>query len=136
MNEIKCYFNKDWDKAIETLQDRRKFYESQIAHLREENEKLKSERYKDEQLTSMKARLKRMESDYYRGFPISEKEAEAIGEWEHNHLKEKHPRALENPGYFGAIGGNFRYEFICTSIGTIGTIKCSCGDEFCFREMD
>ena len=35
----------------------------------------------------------------------------------------------------GAIGGTFTYEFIPTSIGTIGTIKCTCGDSFTFEDL-
>lgn len=95
-------------------------------YLEEEIKKLKSEKYKDEELTKMKEQYDRMMEDYYRGFPISKKEQQKIGEW-----IDKLPKSNE-----GAIGGRFRYEFVPTSIGTIGTIiDTFTGEKLTFQEL-
>lgn len=88
---------------------------------------LRSEAWKDETLQDMKARLKEMEDDYYRGFPISELEQKAISKWKDNHYTKKHNAKTnrERLAMGGAIGGTFHYEFISTSIGTAGI--CICG---------
>lgn len=95
-------------------------------YLEEEIKKLKSEKYKDEELTKMKEQYDRMMEDYYRGFPISKKEQQKIGEW-----IDKLPKSNE-----GVIGGRFRYEFVPTSIGTIGTIiDTFTGEKLTFQEL-
>lgn len=65
------------------------------------------------------------------GFEINNEEYEAIEQWKCDHEKEKHNGKLKH----GAIGGNYTYEFIPTSIGTIGSIRCSCGEYFIFKEI-
>lgn len=72
----------------------------------------------------MKDKLKIMSEEHYRGFPISAEAESQINEWKKNHRHND-----------GAIGGTFTYEFIPTSIGTIGTIKCACGDSFTFEDL-
>ena len=92
---------------------------------------------KDEELQKLRNELEKVKNDSYRGFSISEDEEIEINNWIDNHLEEKHglitlkDRILSQ----GAIGGRFTYEFIPTSIGTIGTIKCTCGDKFTFRDL-
>lgn len=65
-------------------------------------------------------------------FDITENEQKAIDEWVEKHTQEKH----NGSHYSGAIGGRYTYEFTPTSIGTVGVIKCSCGDEFTFKELE
>lgn len=117
-------------KYIETL-------EIQNQHLLEENKKLKNEHYKDEKLSEMKSRLDKMEKEYYRGFPISEEENDRIRSWMNKHDEEVHNAHTlsEKLRLGGCCGGRYSYHFIPTSIGTVGTIKCSCGAEFTFQEM-
>lgn len=99
-------------------------------YLRKENERLKSEAYKDEELSTMKERYDKMKSDYYRGFPISEKENERIKDWINNLTKDEVPTKI------GAIGGRFTYRFTPTSIGIIGTIEDSItGEKLTFQEL-
>lgn len=64
-------------------------------------------------------------------FEITEDEQKNIIKWQNKHIKKKH----KGNTYFGAIGGNWSYEFIPTSIGDIGTVKCDCGEKFTFREL-
>ena len=85
-------------------------------YLWKENERLKSEAYKDEELSDMKEKYDRMSSSYHRGFPISEDENKKITDWIGEQIK-------KNPSDAGAIGGRFIYEFIPTSIGTIGIVQ-------------
>lgn len=87
-------------------------------------QELKQEKWADERLIEMKDKLKTMSEEYYRGFPISAEVESQINEWKKNHRHNG-----------GAIGGTFTYEFIPTSIGTIGTIKCACGDSFTFEDL-
>lgn len=87
-------------------------------------QELKQEKWADERLIEMKDKLKTMSEEYYRGFPISAEVESRINEWKKNHRHNG-----------GAIGGTFTYEFIPTSIGTIGTIKCACGDSFTFEDL-
>ena len=92
--------------------------------LSERIQELMDEKWTDKRLADMQAELDQMRIDYHRGFPISEKEQEKIREWKKNHQH-----------YGGAIGGTFTYEFTPTSIGTVGEIKCTCGEQFTFRDL-
>ena len=71
--------------------------EDYIAELKCENEHLKSENYKDEELIKMQEKLKAAEEEkrealtaYYRGFPISKEEEEFIHSWQKQHDIKEH----------------------------------------------
>jgi len=97
-------------------------------YLRDENNRIKSETYKDEELSKMKEKYDRMISDYYRGFPISEEEGKKIKEWM-NKLMENEPDMKIN-------GARFHYEFYPTSIGIAGWVVDSItGKKFQFQEL-
>lgn len=72
-----------------------------------------------------------MEGETIMYFEITPEEQTKIEKWQNKHIKKKH----KGNNYHGAIGGNWTYEFIPTSIGYIGTVKCSCGEEYTFREL-
>lgn len=121
LNDIKADFQK--------LYDHYRWVSARIEHLEEENKRLKSDAYKDEELAKMKSEYDRMKEDYFRGFPISEEEHKKINEWIDEQMK-------KHPGIGGAIGGRFTYEFLPTGIGTAGTIIDSfTGDKFTFQEL-
>lgn len=65
-------------------------------------------------------------------FVITPEEQEMINDWIEEHTNEVHKGYL----YTGPIGGSFTYKFIPTSIGDIGEVVCSCGEKFCFRELE
>ncbi len=93
-----------------------------IERLRAEINKMEEDTYKDSELQKMKTQYDEMREDYYRGFPISEKEANAIREWKKSHDATEH----QNPkGYHGVSGGGYSYNFYPTAIGTSGV--CICG---------
>ena len=65
-------------------------------------------------------------------FVVTPEEQEMINDWIDKHIKDAH----NGNRYAGAIGGMFTYRFVPTSIGDIGEIICSCGEKFCFRELE
>lgn len=116
-------------ELIESLTERNKI-------LAKENKELKDRAYKDKTLAKLNKKYNDLLEDSRRGFSIDKDEWEKLTNWETEHIKEKHWDKIHNrPKSFGAIGGNFSYEFLPTSIGTIGTVKCTCGDCFTFQDM-
>ena len=114
---------------LQNVYDHFRSLEYRNEYLKEEIERLKSEQYKDEELSKMKENYDRMKNDYYRGFPISEEEDKKINEWIDGQMK-------KNPSSAGAIGGRFRYEFVPTSLVTIGVVKDIFTDEeFKFQDL-
>ena len=129
---------KEIDRFVEDLKSELRGKDVRIQYLEHQNQNLINEKYKDKELLRMKTSLDKMKEDYYRGFPISKKEQVKIDEWIEKHEKEVHNcHTIDNKlRRSGCMGGTYTYEFIPTSIGTIGTIKCNCGAEFIFKEMD
>ena len=110
-------------------------YKSQervIHELNEEIDWLRSEHYKDDKLKEMKTEIDMLTKQLERGFFISEEQDKKIKDWIEKHTKEKHAGS----SYAGAIGGRYEYIFIPTGLGVIGTIKCTCGDEFEFQTIE
>ena len=115
VNKLKDYIVKlknQRDKAWEELREYNK--DDEIQKLQEKINELKNR--KSEELN----------------FNISKEELAKIKEWEEKHIKEKHNGSY----YAGAIGGRFTYSFTLTSIGDVGEVVCSCGEKFCFRELE
>ena len=110
---------------VNDLLKRLRQLELSVENLKKENAELKSEHYKDEQLSNMKDKLNKMEKEYYRGFPISKEEATEI-----NKFKDKYRNK-----YHGAIGGAFTYKFTPTSIGIAGEVIAPNGESFTFKEL-
>lgn len=90
---------------------------------------------KDEEIQKLKSKIESLQNELWNArrysFEITPEEHEAIEEWKKKHVKEKH----NGDAYAGAIGGRYKYIFVPTSIGTVGSIKCSCGETFCFSEL-
>lgn len=127
----------DVEAAFETIQKRIEILDGQISRLAEENKRLKNEHYKDKELSEMKDKLDKMQKAYYRGFPISEEEQKRIEEWKDRHDEEVHNAhsLIDKVKLGGCCGGRYTYEFVPTGIGTVGTVKCSCGAKFTFQDM-
>lgn len=119
----------DIKKVLQQVYDHYRSVCNRNDYLKKEIEKVKSEKYKDEELSKMKSEYDKMKSDYYRGFPISEEEDKKINEWIESQQKKV-------PGIGGASGGRFTYQFTPTGLGTVGTIIDSfTGDKFTFQEL-
>ena len=125
------------DTFAEDIKDELKRKDMTLKYLELQNRELYDEHYKDNEMQQMLNELNKMKDDYYRGFPISEEEDKNIKEWIDNHERDVHGcYTLEdkiNRG--GCCGGTYTYEFVPTSIGTIGTVKCSCGAKYTFQDM-
>ena len=120
---------EDIKKTLQQVYDHYRSVCNRNDYLKKEIEKVKSEKYADEELSRLKSEYDRMKSDYYRGFPISEEEDKNIKEWIKNQQE-------KNPGSGGTAGGRFTYKFTPTGLGTVGTIIDGfTGDEFTFQEL-
>ena len=134
----------DFDDTLESIRIEYQSKVDAVNRLSEENERLRDEAYKDNELAAMKKELsdtkKRFQEqmeDYNRGFPISIGEYINIEAWKRQHLAKVHgaKTAAERMEFGGAIGGTFKYEFTQTSLGVIGSVKCSCGEEYIFQDL-
>ena len=125
------------DTFAEDIKDELKRKDMTLKYLELQNRELYDEHYKNNELKQMLDEVNKMKDDYYRGFPISEEEQKSIREWMDKHDEEvHHARTLgDKLKLGGCCGGRYTYKFTPTSIGTIGTVKCSCGAEFTFQEM-
>lgn len=126
--------------VTQTLDAIKREFDSQNAHiiyLQNQNKKLKEEHYKDTELQKMKEELERVRADMYRGFPISAEDEKRIKEWQDKHDAEVHglKTLKERVRAGGCIGGRYSYEFVSTSIGVIGIVKCNCGAKFTFQDL-
>ena len=126
------------EECVKSILSRIESYEDIIERLKEENQKLKDEVWKDEELQDMKEQLNKMKEKYHNAFYITKKEYADIREWKEKHEKEVH--GLETPlqrmNAHGASGGGYSYTFYPTAIGCSGVIRCdNCGEEFEFSHI-
>ena len=125
------------EKCFESIRETVEGKDTRIKYLEKQNKELLDEAYKDNKLKEMQDELERMRADYRRGFPITEAEEKAIEKWCNKHDEKVHKLKTNKDKMKagGCIGGSFTYCFICTSIGTLGYVKCHCGKEFTFRDL-
>ena len=124
------------DKCMKMLRYRFNDQKKTINNLRNQIKDFTDSQYKDKELQKMKVELEKMRREYNRGFPITDKEWDAIETWKGKHDREVHGLTECNETIGGASGGRYIFEFIPCTIGTIGTIKCGdCGEKFIFREL-
>lgn len=128
LEKDECITVHPFEECLMSIQKRYQDAEVEIEKLKKENKALKDEHYKDGELQKMQKELDSLRRDLSRGFPISEKEQKEIREWQKKHDEEEH-------GGVSAIGGRYTYEFIPTSIGTFGSVKCTCGAKLEFQEV-
>ena len=114
------------EEAINEITDILHKIQKQNDALRQENEQLKSEHYKDEEIVRLNDRIKQLEEETLYGYPITKEQHEKIMEIQTKHELEKHGR--KGIGYFN-------YRFSDTSIGTFGWMECcDCKEEIMFLE--
>lgn len=133
MSELSNILTKrDFSLSIDKI---REIYEKQavtIKSLEKENKFLKEQYDKDEEISELKTEISSMKQQMSNAFILNEKETKAIADWIENHNKEFHNGKFHYTG----IGGTFSYIFTPTSLGTIGEITCTCGQTFCFRDLE
>lgn len=130
--------DQETKEVLERLHNILTWEREHIQRLTEENARLRSEHYKDKELQKMAEEVERLRAASMRGFTIDEEEGAQIKEWIEHHEKEVHHIKDCNDAqeFQGCIGGNYTYTFVPTSIGVIGTIKCSqCGAELTFQDL-
>ena len=110
--------------------------EARVKCLEEENRKLKEGIWEQEEVARLKEQNKRMKHDYYQGFPISDKEKEAIDKWHKEHQTPKEEGFKDWKDIYKPKGSHYlTYYFNPTSLGVCGKVKCSCGQEFEFQSI-
>jgi hypothetical protein len=106
--------------------------------LQEENAILKDEHYKDKKIQELEDKISELRSELGYSFRMTKEDWDRVREWQIQHQAEKHglKTSKDRLAAGGAIGGNWTFEFVPTSIGTVGTCICgSCKEEFVFQEL-
>ena len=127
------------DKCLDEIRDTVEGVFAFAERVQQENEELKDLHWENQEIQNLQKKLETEKAKYNYGFPISEYGNKKIMEWQDQHWTNQHnaPDLKTRLRKQGAIGGSFTYEFIPTSIGTIGTIVCpacrekarrNCGD--------
>lgn len=122
------------DECLHAIQMRIKSYERLIPALRKENEQLKAENYKDQELALMQQKYEAICESMKRGFQIDKDEENAINYWKNKHSLEKHKMEFTGKR-IRYSNHSYTYEFFPSELGVFGTIKCSCGDSFEFQSV-
>ena len=124
------WIHESIEEDLKRIYDHYRDVTSRNDYLEKENEHLRTEAYKDEELAKMKEQYEKMKADYYRGFPITEEEGKKINEWIKKQMEGWEDMKI------GAIGGRFHYEFTPTSIGIVGVVVDGITHErFTIREL-
>ena len=120
----------EFKKYCESAAQEMEFILKANESLREENKRLKEERYEDNELARMKNELEEAYASLRRGFPISEFEKQRLEAWTKQHTLTHIPNPSKHK-----YGVSYLYEFRPTEIGTFGTVKCGiCGAEYDFQK--
>ena len=111
----------DLNLYITSLENQLEFYKKMSDHYN-----------KDKEISKLLKENKELKNKLIKqnDFVITDREEKDITEWIESHLNEFH-NSRDNI----SIYAGFSYEFTPTSIGTVGIVKCSCGDEYCFRDI-
>jgi hypothetical protein len=111
------------DELLEMLKNKYERLELHKERVEKENEQHRNKTYEKGYVSKLREENKRLKEDYYRGFPISKEEKEAIDKWTTEHYKT-----------CSRIGG-CSYHFYPTELGVAGVVQCSCGAKFEFQEI-
>ena len=140
-------FDSKIDSAIKALEALKIRVNEETEDLNKKIDKFQSEKEtfynKDKYISSLKDKCESLEKErdkyknlYDDSFQISEDEHKKINKWISNHEIKKHGQKKGEYHYCGAAGGCYSYIFTPTGLGVIGSIKCSCGEEFEFSNID
>ena len=106
--------------------------------LQAENACLKDEHYENKVIQEQEDTIAKLRSDLGYSFRLSKSDWDSIHAWQNEHLAEAHglDTSEKRLRTGGAIGGTWTYEFIPTSIGTIGSCICGkCKEKFTFQDL-
>lgn len=126
----------DYATILEEARHRYEMYEETVGRLQDKVRELQDEAYVDRRLGEMEQQLQDARRAMSRGFAITDDEWDDIHAWQQQHMMDEHGIDIDRDhGYGGAIGGSWRFSFVPTSIGVIGTVSCFCGAEHTFQEL-
>ena len=144
---INLMSNREVRKVLSEVGDRIEDLENVIQVLRAENQALKDEHYKDEELARLKEANNEIWEEYLNSFSLSDRDKEKL-----NHLFEEH--CLQHPDETNSLqpaikcddlnGNAYKiiryprhriasYEFFPTEIDIFIKVKCNCGEVFDIR---
>lgn len=109
-------------KSLDVI--RQKYYENtkRIKVLEEENARLKSDHYKDEELARLNNEIDELKDTIRNSFVIEKCIRPIIDNWKIEHRKTcKHTY--------------FKYIFYPTELGCMGKIQCECGEGYTYRDI-
>ena len=93
------FFNQyTFDELLEMLKNKYEWLKLHKERVEKENEEHRNKTYEIGYVSKLREENKRLKEDYYRGFPISKKEKEAINKWADEHYITKN--------YSNAEGGD------------------------------
>ena len=119
------FFNQyTFDELLEMLKNKYEWLKLHKERVEKENEEHRNKTYEKGYVSKLREENKRLKEDYYRGFPISKEEKEAINKWADEHYK---TCPYRRAGY--------SYHFYPTELGVAGVVQCSCGAKFEFQEI-
>ena len=136
-NFMQTLSSQELEKCFDKIRNTIEGKDFRIRYLEKKNQELSDEAYKDNELKKMQQHLERMQTDYQRGFQITEAEEKAIKKWHKEHDRIAHGLMTDNDRRkaAGCCGGSLTYIFVPTSIGVIGEVQCHCGAKFCFSDL-
>lgn len=133
---LEFVYKEKFNKSVEGVIQAYTKLEEQVRLLRikcnDLQAKLNNQYANDKEIVRLKEIIDEQDAELSYGFGITEEENKTIKEWTKNHNAKKHGSETV---YYGSIGGGMTYIFIPTSVGTVCKVKCSCGEEFCFRDL-
>lgn len=119
---------QDIREDLQRVYDHFRSLEYQIEYLKNENERLKSDHYKDDELKNLEKKYKVMKEKCHLGFPITKEEHDKITEWQDKIIGDQ---------IYKIDSVRFVYEFKPTPLGVIGKVKDTItGEEFTFQDLD
>ena len=111
-----------FDDAMNSIRLRYQKLQDTIKQLSQENKELKSGVFATNYVREAMVEAEKIRNEYRLGFPMTEEEVQKADKWTKEHTESAHKGES-----FGAIGGQYTYEFTPTSIGVLCGLRCSCG---------
>lgn len=108
-------------ELLEQLKKNLEINKERTQKLIEENNALKDEHYKDKEIERLTKEVENLKEVNRNTFSFTKETKEKIEEWKKEHIRTRHNGSWGG----GAIGGNFAYIFIPTSIGMAGSCYCT-----------
>ena len=120
-----------FDDAMNSIKLRYQSLQDIIEKLLRENQELRSGVFATNYVREALANAEKIRNEYRLGFPMTEEEVQKAEKWMKEHNESAHKGES-----FGAIGGQYTYEFTPTSIGVLCGVRCSCGAHITLTDLD